>query len=77
MVVPEPVPPPECDADELIEMVTDFDEIVPTQKSMNDPKSKAGVKRKYPFGLAGNDPHEDNMFVSDDDDIDDDDDDDL
>lgn len=39
-------------------------------KGGNSSKSK-GVKRKYPFGMASNDPQEDNMIVSDDDEDDD------
>lgn len=30
------------------------------------PRSKKAIKRKYPFGHSENDPHEDNMIVSDD-----------
>lgn len=69
VVEPEVEPPTESDADDLIEMVNDFDDVESTTKGVSGHKSK-GVKRKYPFGLAGNDPHEDNMFVSDDDDDD-------
>lgn len=46
---------------------------------INKPNQKKAIKRKYPFGIAENDPHIDNMIVSDDDinDLDDDDMDDL
>lgn len=63
--VVEPIETIECD------VVDDFDDI-DAAKGVSEHKSK-GVKRKYPFGLASNDPHEDNMFVSDDDDDEDDD----
>lgn len=47
----------------------------PTNGECNATKKKA-IKRKYPFGMAENDPHIDNMIVSDDDinDLDEDDD---
>lgn len=70
VIVPEPEAPAESDADDLVEMVND--DVDATTKGVSGRQSK-GVKRKYPFGLAGNDPHEDNMFVSDDDDDEDDD----
>lgn len=70
VVEPEPEPPTESDADDLVEMVNDFDDADSTTKGVSGRKSK-GVKRKYPFGLASNDPHEDNIFVSDDDEDDD------
>lgn len=40
------------------------------------PGKKKAIKRKYPFGMSENDPHIDNMIVSDDDinDLDEDDD---
>lgn len=52
-------------------MSNDFDDVVATTSKGASGRKSKGVKRKYPFGLAGNDPHEDNMFVSDDDDDDD------
>lgn len=71
MVEPEPEPPTESDADDLVGMSNDFDDVVATTSKGASGRKSKGVKRKYPFGLAGNDPHEDNMFVSDDDDDDD------
>lgn len=40
------------------------------------PTTKKAIKRKYPFGISENDPHDDNMTISDDD-LDDDDIDDI
>lgn len=45
----------------------EFNQVADQQRA-NKPIKKKAIKRKYPFGLAENDPHVDNMCVSDDDD---------
>lgn len=65
---PEVVINPEV-VDDISKEMNEFEEMHHQSK-----KDKLrGVKRKYPFGLASNDPQEDHMILSDDD-IDDDDD---
>lgn len=74
----EPVPPPEVydpdNEDELDKIIGKYSGR-PTNGECNSTNKKA-IKRKYPFGMAENDPHIDNMMVSDDDinDLDEDDD---
>lgn len=73
----EPVPPPEVydpdNEDELHNIIGKYGSGRPTNGETN----RKAIKRKYPFGMAENDPQIDNMIVSDDDLDEDDDDDDL
>lgn len=73
----EPVPPPEVfdpdNEDELDKIIGNYSSGRPTNGE-NHSTNKKAIKRKYPFGMAENDPHIDNMIVSDDDDLDEDDD---
>lgn len=75
----EPVPPPEVydpdNEDELNKIIGKYGSSRQKNGQCNAPNRKA-IKRKYPFGMAKNDPQIDNMIVSDDDinDLDEDDD---
>lgn len=66
-----PIPPPieAFDSDNEIDMIGDLGSSRrhdgPTTENLI-PTSKKAIKRKYPFGHSENDPHEDNMIVSDD-----------
>lgn len=57
--------------EELIETIDVDDVETVAVAGDKNVEAKKGVKRKYPFGFASNDPHEDNMIVSDDDEDDD------
>lgn len=65
------IPPPieALDSDNEIEFIGDMGS---SQRHVGSatgnpiPRSKKAIKRKYPFGHSENDPHEDNMIVSDD-----------
>lgn len=62
--------------DEFNEIMGKFGASRHSNGEINKPNHKKAIKRKYPFGIAENDPHIDNMIVSDDDinDLDEDDD---
>lgn len=67
----EPIPPPieAYDSDNDIDMIGVLDNSQPNVGSATGnliPRSKKAIKRKYPLGHSENDPHEDNMIVSDD-----------
>lgn len=76
----EPVAPPVVydadNEDELDKLIGKYGTSRPTNGECNSTNKKS-IKRKYPFGMAENDPHVDNMIVSDDDLDEDDDMDDL
>lgn len=59
--------------DELNNVIGKYGSGRPTNGECKSTNKKA-IKRKYPFGMAENDPIENNMIVSDDDDLDEDDD---
>lgn len=66
----EAIPPPveTFDSDNEIDMIGDLGSsrhLGPATANLI-PGSKKAIKRKYPFGHSENDPHEDNMIVSDD-----------
>lgn len=76
--VAEAPPPAEVydpDNEDAINDLMCITDTVRNGDSKTNNKKKA-IKRKYPFGMSENDPHIDNMIVSDDDinDLDDDDD---
>lgn len=66
----EPVPAPVVydpdDEDELNKLIGTYGSSREKNGAYNSTNRKA-IKRKYPFGMAENDPHVDNMIVSDDD----------
>lgn len=59
---------PPAEPEEVVEETSDIDDV---DSGTNKKGKQQGVKRKYPFGFASNDPSEDIMAVSDED-IDDD-----
>lgn len=52
-----------AEKEEVVETVSEIDDVEGLAAKKGQQK---GVKRKYPFGFASNDPHEDIMAVSDD-----------
>lgn len=62
--------------DEFNDIIGQFGTSRQSNGEINKPIQKKAIKRKYPFGIAENDPQIDNMIVSDDDinDLDEDDD---
>lgn len=67
----EPAPPPEVydpdNDDEMNKIIDKYGTNRQTNGGEIQPSKKKAIKRKYPFGMSENDPHVDNMIVSDDD----------
>lgn len=68
--VAPPTEPFDPDSEDVLNEIMGMGDTVRNGDIKANNKKKA-IKRKYPFGLSENDPHIDNMIVSDDDDIND------
>lgn len=68
----EAAPPPEVydldNEDDLTKIIGNYGSGGRPTNGESNATNKKAIKRKYPFGMAENDPHVDNMIVSDDDD---------